>query len=103
MLESYLESFVVIILIIKVFFLLSIVKLIYYKIFDSDNEDGIEKTSERKETIDWLFLTFTFILMIYLFNLKYKSSITIDGHTKTVLFACGVVGLIHQLKEKFIH
>ena len=103
MFESFLELFVIIILIIKIFFLLSLVKLIYYKIFDSDNKDGIEKTSERNENIDWLFFTFTFILMIYLFNLRYKNSITIDGHTKTILFACGVVGLIHQLKEKFIH
>ena len=55
MVTPFLESFVIFILAIKVFVLLSLVKLIYYKIFDSDNKDGIEKTSERKENIDWIF------------------------------------------------
>ena len=103
MVTPFLESFVIFILAIKVFVLLSLVKLIYYKIFDSDNKDGIEKTSERKENIDWIFLTLTFILMIYLFNVRDQRSIIIDGHTKIILFACGVVGLIHQLQTKFIH
>lgn len=101
MFESLLDYYILTIIIVKIIFLFCILKLSYYRLFNSNDEEMIKNLQTKKEQIDWYFLTLTFILMIYLFNLRFKSSVVIDGHTKIILFACGVIGLIHQLQNKF--
>ena len=76
------------------------VQLSYYRVFKPRDKKAISFVKEKKEQIDWLFLTLTFGLMIYLFRLIDKKSVCIDGHVKIILLACGLVGLAHQIQEK---
>ena len=98
---SPLNLFIGLILIIKIIFLFRIVQLSYYRFFKPKDEKTISFVKEKKEQIDWFFLTLTFGLMIYLFRLRNKKSVSIDGHTKIILYACGFVGLTHQIQDKF--
>ena len=98
---SPLNLFIGLILIIKILFMFRIVQLSYYRFFKPRDKKKIQYIKEKKEQIDWYFLTLTFGLMIYLFRLINKKPVSIDGHTKFILFACGFVGLTHQLQEKF--
>lgn len=98
---SPLNLYIGLILIVKILFLFRMVQLSYYRFFKPRDKKTILFIKEKKEEIDWLFLTLTFGLMIYLFRLINKKSVLIDGHTKLILFACGIVGLMHQLQIKF--
>ena len=98
---SPLNLYIGLILIIKILFMFRIVQLSYYRFFKPRDKKKIQYIKEKKEQIDWYFLTLTFGLMIYLFRLINKKPVSIDGHTKFILFACGFVGLTHQLQEKF--
>ena len=98
---SPLNLFIGLILIVKVLFLFRMVQLSYYRFFKPQDKKTISFMKEKKEQIDWLFLTLTFCLMIYLFRLINNKSVTIDGHTKLILYACGFVGLAHQLQDMF--
>tara|TARA_Y100001970_G_scaffold227378_1_gene281325 strand:+ start:166 stop:477 length:312 start_codon:yes stop_codon:yes gene_type:complete len=98
---SPLNLYIGLILVIKILFLFRIVQLSYYRFFKPRDKKKIQYIKEKKEQIDWFFLTLTFGLMIYLFRLINKKPVSIDGHTKFILAACGFVGLAHQLQEKF--
>ena len=98
---SPLNLYIGLILIIKVIFLIRIIQLSYYRFFKPKDKKQIQYIREKKEEIDWYFLTLTFALMIFLFRLSNKKSVTIDGHIKLILFACGIVGLIHQFQNKY--
>ena len=98
---SLLNAYIALILVIKVIFLIRIVQLSYYRFFKPKDQKMISFLIRKKEEVDWYFLTLTFGLMIYLFNLRNKNNVVISGHEKMILFACGVVGLIHQLQLKF--
>lgn len=98
---SPLNLFISLILIIKFIFLFRIVQLSYYRFYKPQDKKTISFIKEKKENIHWVFLTLTFALMVYLFRLINKKPVSIDGHTKFILFACGFVGLTHQLQEKF--
>tara|TARA_Y100000991_G_scaffold208228_1_gene187046 strand:- start:18 stop:329 length:312 start_codon:yes stop_codon:yes gene_type:complete len=98
---SLLNAYIALILVIKVIFLIRIVQLSYYRFFKPKNQKMISFLIRKKEEVDWYFFTLTFGLMIYLFNLRSKKDVSVGGHEKLILFACGLVGLIHQLQLKF--
>jgi hypothetical protein len=98
---SPLNLYIGLILIIKVIFLIRIIQLSYYRFFKPRDKKQIQYIKEKKEEIDWYFLTLTFGLMIFLFRLTNKNSVSIGGHTKLILFACGLVGFIHQIQERY--
>lgn len=98
---SPLNLYIGLILIIKIIFLFRITQLSYYRFFKPQDKENISFLKEKKEHVHWFFLTLTFGLMIYLFRLRNKKTVSIDGHTKLILFACGFIGLIHQFQNKF--
>ena len=98
---SLLNAYITLILFIKAIFLIRIVQLSYYRFFKPKDKKMIYFLIRKKEEVDWYFLTLTFGLMINLFNLRSKKEVSVGGHEKMILFACGLVGLIHQLQLKF--
>jgi len=98
---SPLNLYIGLILIVKILFLFRMVQLSYYRFFKPRDKKQIKYIEEKKEQIDWVFLSLTFGLMIYLFRLINKKPVSISGHTKFILFACGFIGLIHQVQDKF--
>ena len=98
---SLLNAYISLILLIKIVFLVRIVQLSYYRYFKPKDKKKISFLIRKKEEVDWYFFTLTFGLMIYLFNFRNKKQVSITGHEKMILFACGLVGLIHQFQSKF--
>tara|TARA_A100001035_G_scaffold236128_1_gene199897 strand:- start:225 stop:575 length:351 start_codon:yes stop_codon:yes gene_type:complete len=107
---SILTIYLLLIVLIKLLFSLSFIRISFYKIFySSSKKDLINELSESNDNIEWLFFTLVFLLMMYLF-ISNKKNIIISGNVKHILFACGFVGVYHQLQErnffnlfKFLH
>lgn len=61
----------------------------------------IKKIVKRKENVERIFLVGVYLLMAYLFYpFNNTKIIHVDGHTKTLLFATGIVSIIHVIFKK---
>lgn len=98
---SLLNLYITVILVIKAIFLFRILQLSYFRFFKPKDKKMIAYVTEKKEQLDNYFLLLTFGLMIYLFRLRNKNDVVIKGHEKMILFACGCIGLLHQLQKMY--
>lgn len=98
---SLLNLYITVILVIKAIFLFRIIQLSYFRFFKPKDKKMIAYVAEKKEQVDNYFLLLTFGLMIYLFRLRNKNDVVIKGHEKMILFACGCIGLLHQLQKMY--
>ena len=93
----YFESFLSVILVIKIIFIFSLVmKIIESKRGNSKKE---EKYKMYEETFHNLFTLCMGILLIMLFSSRNKGEVCIDGHTKIYLFLFGVLSLLSIFKN----
>ena len=91
--------YLLIIIFVKIIFSITFLHISFYKVFFSGKTNFIDEMEKRNDNIEWLFFFLVFTLMIYLFN-PYKKKIIIKDHIYAILFACGIIGLYHQLQEK---
>lgn len=69
-----------------------------------DSEKIIKKIHQivhRKDNIERVFLIGVYLLLMYLFYpFNNTKTVTVDGHTKMLLFATGLVSIIHIIFKK---
>lgn len=96
--DLILDFFVFILLLIQI--ILTIAIVIYYVNHYSFNKEltNVEKLKKNMDVINFFFLFFTGILMIYLFNTIFtKKNVEIYGMKKWVLYSTGVILIIYLL------
>jgi magnesium-transporting ATPase (P-type) len=96
--DLILDFFVFILLLIQI--ILTIAIVIYYINNYSFNKEltNVEKLKKNMDVINFFFLFFTALLMIYLFNTIFtKKNVEIYGMKKWVLYSTGVILIIYLL------
>ncbi len=96
---TFFNLFLFVIIIVKILFIFSLLKLFYIQMKFPENYIKISKQKKIKNEIDWYFLTLSFLLIIYLFNPFYERQMAITSHVKLLLFTFGIVGLIDKLRN----
>jgi hypothetical protein len=91
------HSFLYFILVIKILFVFCLImKLIASKKGDTEKE---EKYNYYESILHNLFTMCMGILLILLFSKNNKGPVCVDGHTKTFLFAFGILSLTPILQN----
>ena len=104
--EKLLHYYIYVLLFIKCILVLMILREYGLKIKNSfiDSEKifkQIQKVTRRKENIEHVFLVGVYLLLMYLFYpFNNTKVITVDGHTKMLLFATGIVSIMHIVFKK---
>lgn len=96
--DLILDFFVFILLLIQI--ILTVAIIIYYVNHYSFNKQltNVEKLKKNMDVINFFFLFFTGLLMIYLFNTIFtKKNVEIYGMKKWVLYSTGVILIIYLL------
>ena len=96
--DLILDFFVFILLLIQI--ILTVAIIIYYINHYSFNKEltNVEKLKKNMDVINFFFLFFTGLLMIYLFNTIFtKKNVEIYGMKKWVLYSTGVILIIYLL------
>ena len=100
---DYLTSYINLIILIKILFILTALTHVYLKIKGKENSDLDKKVVYWKEKLEFLFIFLMALFLIYLFNPRTTKSIYINGETKLLLYLFGVVLLITADWNSFIH
>ena len=96
--DLILDFFVFILLLIQI--ILTIAIVIYYINHYSFNKEltNVEKLKKNMDVINFFFLFFTGLLMVYLFNTIFtKKNVEIYGMKKWVLYSTGVILIVYLL------
>ena len=86
-------SYISLIFVIKIGFVLMAMTHIYLKIKGKENSDLDKKIVYWKDKFEFIFIFLMSLLLLYLFNPR-KPDIVIEGETKILLFLFGFVLLI---------
>jgi hypothetical protein len=98
---EYFDMYIYLIFAIKIGFVLMAITHIILKIKGDANSDLDKNIQYWKERFEFIFIILMALLLIYLFNLKRKGSVVIDGETKILLYLFGIVLLITAKWEDF--
>jgi hypothetical protein len=100
---DYLDMYIYLIFAVKICFILMAVTHVFLKIKGEENSDLDKKIMYWKERFEFVFVFLMSLFLIYLFNLRNKGSVIIDGETKILLYLFGIVLLITAKWDIFIH
>jgi len=96
------NTYITFVFLLKLLFIfLSIVAIFYGKV--QKNQYITDKIKYWKDRVEFIFIIFMSLLMIYLFNPRYNNLTFIDGETKLLLFLFGFVLLITSNWNEFIY
>lgn len=88
---SWFNSFVILIFIVKILYILLTLYYILFKIRDEENSNKAKKVFFFKGRLEFLFKFFMAALLIYLFNPYFNNFKLIDGEVKLLLYLFGFV------------
>lgn len=103
----FLRYYITGLFIFKIIYIILVFRNIHLKIEQkrspsTDNNNKIQNTEYIKSFVDTIFLTGTYLLMIYIFNpWKHRGNILNDNHVKILLFSTGVISFLHMLQNIF--
>ena len=100
---DYFTSYIYLIFVIKIIFLILSATHLFLKIKKKDNTDFDKKIVFWKERTELVFIVLMAILLITLFNPRTSSpTVMINGNSKLLLFLFGIVLLITADWSKII-
>jgi hypothetical protein len=100
---DYFTTYIYLIFVIKIIFLVLSVTYLYLKAKKKDNTDFYKKIVFWKERTELVFIVLMSILLITLFNPRTTSpTVMINGNSKFLLFLFGIVLLITADWSKII-
>ena len=106
---SFLQIYVLFIVLIKIFFLLLVFHSLILKRLLKKNPDNtnykslLEKINGRKDKIEFIFTISMACLLIFLFNPNKKNHLLIDNHIKLILYFFGFLLIITADWETVFH
>lgn len=90
-----------IIIVLKIAFIISSIRLKIYPLVHSDDA-SIEIIKKRNAAFLEYAEILIYILILILFIPNNKSSVIIEGHEKILIFAIGILGLLHTDWSKLV-
>jgi len=91
---SYFHSYIYLIIIVKLLFVILAASHIYMKSTGNTDSDLDKKVFYWKQKLEFIFEILMAILLIYLFNPRHDHKSLIDHHIKVLLFVFGFLLLI---------
>lgn len=105
---KFFHTFIYSIIFLKVLFLLSVIFIAYYKLKYKKNPDSISYYNKiqfftnLKDQLEFMVTILMAILLILLFNPRYKKKIEIFGEVKYLLFLFGIILILTSNWSIFI-
>jgi hypothetical protein len=99
---NYLYSYVILVFIVKIIFIVLAVTNIYLKSTGKKDSSLDKNVVYWKDRFEFIFAFLMALLLIYLFNPVHGKSILISGETKLLLYLFGFVLLITAKWSAFI-
>jgi len=90
---SYLHSYIYLIVVVKIVFILTAVSHIYLRVNGEENSELDKKIIYWKERIEFIFIILMSLLLIYLFHPNNRN-VEIDNETKFLLYLFGFLLII---------
>jgi predicted transporter len=101
--EKIIEIWTYILLILKLGILFLLARDVVLSIMGKKTK--AEKDMKIKDTIENIFLVGVYLLLIYMFypfgKKNKETPIVVSGHTKVILWATGIISLLHILPQMF--
>jgi len=95
-LGSVYDIFIFITLVFKILFIIISVRLKYFELTHSKTREELLSIQKREKYVDFFALGLIYILIIYIFwPGKNIDTIKIGHHERILIFAAGVIGIIH--------
>ena len=91
---KYFDNYITLIFIIKVIFIVLAISNIYFKIKGDENSSVATEIKYWKEHLEFIFIFFMALLIIYLFSPRANRTTMIDRETKFLFYLFGFVLLI---------
>jgi hypothetical protein len=98
---NYLQSYIILIIIIKVIFIILAISKIYVEKIKKDEKTG-KKIKFWKERIEFIFIILMSILLIYIFNPRTNNINLINKEIQLLLYLFGFILLITAKWNIFI-
>lgn len=89
------------IIIVKVIFIILVITQFYFKYKEPNNTKLLNNLKLWKTQIEFIFIFFMSLLLIYLFNPRINRVYIIDFETRLLLFIFGIILIISADWEKF--
>jgi len=100
---KYFDIYIIIIFIIKIIFIFLATYILYIKTKKTQDKELLESLELLKRRIEFVFITFMSILLLYLFNPRANNITMIDSETKMLLYLFGLVLLLTENWISFLH
>lgn len=105
-LGSAYDIFIFITLVFKILFVIISVRLRYFEITHSKTREELLSLKKREKYVDFIALALIYSLIIYIFwPSKNINTIKIGHHERILIFAAGILGVIHldwDVPKKFL-
>ena len=98
---SYFRKYVTLIVLIKVIFVILAASHLYFTFKGKEDSEKDKKVVYWKERVEFVFITFMSIMLIYLFNPRENRETLLDFETKLLLYLFGFILLITAKWGKF--
>ena len=99
---SYFDKYVTLIVLIKVIFVILAVSHLYFSFKGEEDSKKDKKVVYWKERVEFVFIAFMSIMLIYLFNPRQNREVLLDFETKLLLYLFGFILLITAKWDIFI-
>ena len=98
--QLIIEKYILILASIQILLLIVILISYFYKLMFNKEIPIIERIREKKDTINFYFILFTSLLIIYVFNPYINVSFVMSDNLKSVLFSAAFVQLLFLLQKE---
>lgn len=98
--QLIIEKYILILASIQILLLIVILISYFYKLMFNKEIPIIERIREKKDTINFYFILFTSLLIIYIFNPYINVSFVMSDNLKSVLFSAAFVQLLFLLQKE---
>ena len=93
--RSIYDIFIVVLIIFKIFYVMSTIRLKIIERTDSKNKYELNEVRERNNKLLILTDIGLYILLMIVFLPTTNQAVTVSGHEKILFFALGVISLMH--------
>ena len=94
---------ITIIILLKIIFIILLITQFYFKYKEPNNTKRLNNLKSWRTQIEFIFIFFMSLLLIYLFNPRINRLYMVDTETRLLLYLFGFILIISANWEKFLN